>query len=151
MKRVASILVFILAVTFSANAQKMKKHKKSNMSVEQQTSLAVKKMVLNLDLSPEQQTEITPLIAKQMAGKMSMIEARKQAKKTGQRPNADEIYALRSQQLDEKIVLKNNFKQILSKEQFEKFNKRNEMREMKRGKMLKNRKHTKNRKIEKSK
>jgi plasmid maintenance system killer protein len=93
------------------------------MSVEQQTNLAIKKMTLALDLSEKQQSQIAPLLKTQASKREAAMEKRKQFRAENKRPTADEIYAMRVNQLDNRIAFKNNMKDILTKEQFETFEK----------------------------
>ena len=52
MKKLASILIFVFAFTFSTQAQKREhKNRKINLTTEQKTNLAVKKMTLTFDLT----------------------------------------------------------------------------------------------------
>ncbi|PQJ82827.1 hypothetical protein [Polaribacter glomeratus] len=119
MKKLASILALVFAFTVAVQAQKKEREneKSPRLSVEQHTDLAVKKMTLGLDLTNKQQDQIKPLMNAQAAEKKAAMQSRKENKK----PTADEIYAMRSAQLDNQIAFKNSMKNILNKEQFEKF------------------------------
>ncbi|WP_439128520.1 hypothetical protein [Polaribacter sp.] len=138
MKNLATILVFVFAFTFTTQAQKNKKRdqRRPKLSVEQHTDLAVKKMTLALDLSEKQQNKIKPLIAAKMAERKAFMEKRKEARKERKRPTADEIYAVKSKMLDNQIAMRNNMKEILNKEQFEKFEKMQKLRKMQGKKMM---------------
>ena len=64
MKKIISILVLVFAVTFTTQAQKKRGERGENgskLTIEQHTTLAVKKMTLALDLSDKQQKQIKPL------------------------------------------------------------------------------------------
>jgi protein CpxP len=123
MKKLASIL--ILAFTFTVTVQAQKKGKQNErgpkLTMEQNANLAVKKMTLGLDLSEEQQSQIKPLINSQAAARKVAMESRKENRATNKKPSADEIYVMRSAQLDNQIAFKNKLRNILNKEQFEKF------------------------------
>jgi hypothetical protein len=137
MKKLASILVFVLAVTFSTQAQKKRDHKKPEFTVEQQADLSVKKMTLALDLSNKQQNQIKPLILAKMAERKAFMIKRKEAKKADKKPTSDEMYAIKSKMLDNQIAMKNSMKEILNKDQFDKFEKMHKKRMMKGKKMMK--------------
>lgn len=137
MKKIASILVLVFAFTFTTQAQKKRKDKRPNFSVEQRTELAVKKMTLDLDLSEKQQDEIKPLLMNQAAERKAAMEKRKALRDEDKKPSADELFAMRSKQLEAKIEFKNKMKDILKAEQFEKFEKMNEQRKQKGKKMMK--------------
>ncbi|MDP5105019.1 MAG: Spy/CpxP family protein refolding chaperone [Polaribacter sp.] len=125
MKKIASILILVFAFTVTAQAQKKGKDNKQGpkFTVEQHTALAVKKMTLKLDLTDKQQDQIKPLINAQAAAKKAAMESRKENREAGKKPTSDEIFEMKSKQLDSQIAFKNKMKNILTKEQFEKFEK----------------------------
>ncbi|WP_299670323.1 hypothetical protein [uncultured Polaribacter sp.] len=131
MKNLASILVFVFAFTITTQAQKNRKQERPQLTVEQHTDLAIKKMTLALDLSEKQQNKIKPLIASKMAERKAFMEKRKANKKEEKKPTSDEIYAAKSKMLDQQIAMKNSMREILNKEQFEKFEKMQKKRKMK--------------------
>ena len=122
MKNIASILDLIFVFTFTIQAQK-KRGYKQQLTINQQTSLKVKQMTLVLDLSDKQQQQVTPLLRTAIAFRHSAMEKRKEARKQKKRPSSDEIYAIKSQVLDNKISMKRNMKNILNATQFETFKK----------------------------
>ena len=122
MKNIASILVFIFVFTFTIQAQK-KRGYKQQLTINQQTSLKVKQMTLVLDLSDKQQQQVTPLLRAAIAFRQAAMKKRKEARKQKKRPSSDEIYAIKSQVLDNKISMKRNMKNILNATQFETFKK----------------------------
>ena len=122
MKNIASILVFIFVFTFTIQAQK-KRGYKQQPTINQQTSLKVKQMTLVLDLSDKQQQQVTPLLRAAIAFRQAAMKKRKEARKQKKRPSSDEIYAIKSQVLDNKISMKRNMKNILNATQFETFKK----------------------------
>jgi hypothetical protein len=130
MKKLASILVLVFAFTLTTQAQKKRTNERVKLSIEQQTNLAVKKMTLDLDLSKKQQNDIRPLISEQIAERKNVMEKRKTAKKENKKPTADQIYAMKSKMLDNKIAMKNKMKTLLNKEQFAKFEKTQKGRKM---------------------
>ena len=122
MKNIASILVFIFVFAFTIQAQK-KRDYKQQLTINQQTSLKVKQMTLVLDLSDKQQQQVTPLLRAAIAFRQAAMKKRKEARKQKKRPSSDEIYAIKSQVLDNKISMKRNMKNILNATQFETFKK----------------------------
>jgi protein CpxP len=122
MKNIASILVFIFVFAFTIQAQK-KRGYKQQLTINQQTSLKVKQMTLVLDLSDKQQQQVTPLLRAAIAFRQAAMKKRKEARKQKKRPSSDEIYAIKSQVLDNKISMKRNMKNILNATQFETFKK----------------------------
>lgn len=156
MRKLASILVLVFAFTLTAQAQKERgerkerKEKRPQLSIEQHTNLAVKKMTLALDLSEKQQKQITPLLNAQAAGKKAAMENRKEMRKNKTKPTADEVYAMQNKRLDNQIAFKNSMKDILNDEQFEKFEKIVKRR-MQKGKKMKGKAQMKKRKMAKEK
>ena len=139
MKKLASILVLVFAFTITTQAQKKGKRDQNNpkFTIEQRTELAIKKMTLALDLTEKQQSQITPFIKAQATARKAAMEKRKQYRDEEKKPSADEIYAMKSNQLDNRIAFKNNMKDILNKEQFEKFEKMAKNRAQKGREMMK--------------
>lgn len=123
MKKIASLLILVFCFTLTTQAQKKRGNKKPQLSIEQHADLAVKKMTLALDLSEKQQNEITPLLKVQASLRKTAMEKRKEMRKNKTKPTTDEIYAMKSKQLDNQIAFKTKIKDILNKEQFEKFEK----------------------------
>lgn len=146
MKQFASILVLVFAFTLSAQAQKKRNEKRPDLSIEQQTNLAIKQMTLTLDLSEKQQNQITPIMTAQAASKKTAMEKRREMRKNKTKPTADEIYEMKSKFLDNQIAFKNSMKEILNEEQFEKFQKMAK-RKMKKGKDMKQKAMMKKRKM----
>lgn len=130
MKNLAALLVFVFAFTLTSQAQQKRKQKKPNLTIEQKANLAIKKMTLALDLSNKQQSQIKPLLMAKMKDRQEHMKKRKEARKNKKRPTADEIYAMKSEQLDKQIMMKNKMKDILNKDQFEKFEKMQQRRKM---------------------
>lgn len=143
MKTFASILMMVIAVTFTANAQQNNNQKGAkNMpefSVEQHTELALKKMTLGLDLNEKQQNQIKPLMLAQATQRKATMEKMKATRANKQKPSADELFAMKNQQLDNQIAMKAKMKELLSKEQFEKFEKMAMIRKMEGKKMMEER------------
>ena len=145
MKKLASIL--ILAFTFTVTVQAQKKGKQNDrgpkLTMEQYADLAVKKMNLGLDLSEKQQNQIKPLIHAQAVARKVAMESRKENRATNKKPSADQVYAMKSAQLDNQITFKNKLRNILNKEQFEKFEQMKNNRKEKGRKIIMRKKKTK--------
>ena len=122
MKNIASILTLMFLFTFTIQAQK-KRGYKQQLTINQQTSLKVKQMTLALDLSDKQQQQVTPLLRAAIAFRQAAMEKRKEARKQKKRLSSDEIYAIKSQVLDNKISMKRSMKDILNETQFKTFKK----------------------------
>lgn len=122
MKNIASILTLMFLFTFTIQAQK-KRDYKQQLTINQQTSLKVKQMTLVLDLSDKQQQQVTPLLRGAIAFRQAAMEKRKEVRKHKRRPSSDEIYAIKSQLLDNKISMKRSMKDILNETQFKTFKK----------------------------
>mgnify|MGYP000397676234 FL=1 len=140
MKNFALILMMVIAVTFTANTQEKtaqkKRQNRRQFTVEQNTELAVKRMTLALDLNEKQQNQIKPLLMTQAAQRKTAMEKMKKARENKQKPSEEELFTMRSQQLDNQIAMKRSMKEILTKEQFEEFEKMVKMRKTKGKKML---------------
>lgn len=149
MKKLATLLVFVFAFTLTTNAQKKRKEKRPQFTVEQHTDLAVKKMTLALDLSEKQQNQIKPLLKQQAEKKKKAMEKRKEMRKNNTKPTADELYKMQAERLDDQIAMKKRMKSILNKEQFEKFEKMAKARKMKGKKMMKRKMAMKKRRVQK--
>lgn len=122
MKNITSILILVFLFTFTIQAQK-KRGYKQQLTINQQTSLKVKQMTLVLDLSDKQQQQVTPLLRGAIAFRQAAMEKRKEVRKHKTRPSSDEIYAIKSQLLDNKISMKRSMKDILNETQFKTFKK----------------------------
>lgn len=122
MKNITSILILVFLFTFTIQAQK-KRGYKQQLTINQQTSLKVKQMTLVLDLSDKQQQQVTPLLRGAIAFRQAAMEKRKVVRKHKRRPSSDEIYAIKSQLLDNKISMKRSMKDILNETQFKTFKK----------------------------
>jgi hypothetical protein len=121
------IAIVLLSVTISGFAQTRKNTNRGEglaLTAEQRTELQVKKLTLELDLTPEQQKEITKIVAKQQSQRDSvrkeMVQRRAENKKmiVEKRQKA---FATQSKVLDEKIATRNALKKVLTAEQLEKF------------------------------
>ncbi len=120
------LIVIVLAIGISGQAQEKKTitegAKVEPMSTDQKRALHVKKMTLELDLNAVQQKEISALLAEQ-SSKREAMPAEKKTNKTAERKQltSNERFELKSQMLDNQIVMKERMKKILSNEQFNKW------------------------------
>ena len=95
-------------------------HAYKDMSPEQIAQLETKKLTLALDLSEKQQQQIGEIyLDKAIEMKAKMEEKRSRDSK----PDADERYAMMNERLDRQLEMKENMRQILDKDQFEKWEK----------------------------
>jgi protein CpxP len=130
MKNLAPILVLVFAFTLTTIAQKKRDHQRWQLTVEQQTELALKKMTLALDLSEKQQLQIKPLLLAKLLEKKAFNTKKKEAKEGKKRPTSDAVYAMKIQLLDQQIAMKKSMKEILNTTQLEKFEKMHKKRMM---------------------
>lgn len=120
MKNLVLATMATVAFIFSGIAQE-REPKGEKMSVEQRNQLQLKKMTMDLDLTPAQQKEIAPIILEQSSkreAKMAEMKANKESKK---QLTADEKFQMKSKMLDQQIEHKAKMKKILNKEQFDKW------------------------------
>lgn len=139
MKKLVSIFFLAILFTFSSHAQEKRRGQRPQLTVEQQTNLMVKKMTLSLDLSEKQQKQIMPLLKKQAEQRQAAMQKKKEMREKNIKPTADDIYTMKSNQLDHQIAFKNSMKQILDKDQFERFEKMAKARKMRANKEMKGR------------
>jgi len=148
MKKVITLFVLVFAFTFSTQGQNKKAKRASKLTIEQQTTLAVKKMTLALDLSEKQQNDIKPILMAKITERKMAIKKRKAAKKAKERPSANEIYEMKIKQLDGLILIKSKMKNILDEKQYERFE---EMQKRRMKMALKKKKMRKGKEIQASK
>ncbi|QHI36766.1 hypothetical protein IMCC3317_21360 [Kordia antarctica] len=101
------------------------KGKKSmkDFTPEQMAQLQTKKLTLALDLSQNQQQRVLALNTTAAKVRKQKMEAHKAKMEKKEKPTAEEKYAMANERLDAKIAHKQQMKQILSKEQYEKWEK----------------------------
>lgn len=143
MKKVMIMLALTLGITLTTSAQRGKKENFEKMTVEQKTTLAVKKMTLKLDLTPNQVQQVKPLLLQKIQDRKLMHEKRKAIKKSDKKLSANEQYKIANERLDKQIAFKASMKRILNEKQYEKFEK---MAKRKMKKMKKNKRGKKDRK-----
>ena len=93
-----------------------------DMSPEQVATLETKKMTLALDLTEKQQQEIQTIHMEKAIERQSHMEERKNR---DAKPDADERFQMMNNRLDKQIAMKDQMRDILDKDQFEKWEKLN--------------------------
>ena len=118
----AGILMLVVAFSFSSQAQrKINRTSIKKLTVEQQVTLSIKKMILELDLTEMQQRKLTPILTRQVADRRAQREKLRNARGKTNNIDANQKYELANQVLDKQIAFLKEMKSILNKEQFEKF------------------------------
>jgi hypothetical protein len=148
MKKVITLFLLVFTFILSTQGQNKKAKRASKLTIEQQTTLAVKKMTLALDLSEKQQNDIKPILMAKITERKMAIKKRKAAKKAKERPSANEIYEMKMKQLDGLILIKSKMKNILDEKQYERFE---EMQKRRMKMALKKKKMRKGKEIQASK
>lgn len=109
-------------MTFTAIAQPgNKKHQRPEFTSEQETTLAVKKLTLSLDLSILQQEKMHPLLLEAISKKKEMMAAHKENRGKGSSLSSDETYAKMIEKLDYQIAFQGKVKKVLKSDQYEKW------------------------------
>lgn len=119
---IASLLIGMIAF---AQPQKGKQDRTSGQVVENQ----VKKMTLDLDLNEKQQAELKAVLTEQQAKREAVREEIKAKRAENQKLAKEEKEAIKGKFLDEKLVMKDKMKQILTPEQFVKWEANQQERE----------------------
>ena len=91
-----------------------------DMSPEQVATLETKKMTLALDLNEKQQQQIQEIHLDKAIERQTF---RQERKARDSKPDADERFEIMSDRLDKQIAVKDQMKDILSNEQYEKWEK----------------------------
>ena len=129
---VAALLMIGTSLIAQEKTAENGKAKMERLTPEQQKSLQLKKLTLDLDLTPAQQKEMEKLIAEKHAKKQKAVSEKRNLRETSVKLTPDERYAKRNQMLDEQIAFKAKVKSILNADQYAKWEKQ---QEVKRGKM----------------
>ncbi len=138
MVRIVSLLALFIYFSLTTNAQNKQLFKnKKRLTTEQLTTLKVKKMTLELELSEVQQKKLTPVITKLISERK--IEADRMRKSINEVKNIDvsNRYEMANKFLDRKIMFQKKMRSILTEEQYKKF----KSLEKKRNQMIKKRFH----------
>lgn len=150
MKKIAFAIVLSLGLALNGTAQENQSKKRNaseKMSMEQRNELHLKKMTLELDLTPSQQKEIASLLAEQSKEREAKMAERKANKETKKPLTSDEKFALQGKMLDKKIEMKAKMKKILNEKQMEKWEANQDKKEAKRHHMRKNQKPKANKQV----
>ena len=125
MKNVVFSIALLVGCSLAAQTsqkppkEEMRKERIKEWSPEQHATLRTKKMTLHLDLSEEQQNKVYNLELKNAKNRKALKD--KQVKK--QEVSSEELFNRKNEQLTQKIALKKEYQNILTKEQFEKWEK----------------------------
>jgi len=122
MVRIVSLLALFIYFSLTTNAQNKQLFKnKKRLTTEQLTTLKVKKMTLELELSEVQQKKLTPVITKLISERK--IEADRMSKSINEVKNIDvsNRYEMANKFLDRKIMFQKKMRSILTEEQYKKF------------------------------
>ncbi len=135
MKKLVMILIAVATLQVSAQEQKreVKKQRitsKMDYTPEQVSQLQAKKMTLTLDLSDQQQKEMSAVLLKQAKMRQSKKEAYFKSKEmAGNKTlSKEERFKIANSRLDQQIEMRKKVKSILSSEQFEKWEEMNTKR-----------------------
>ena len=105
MRKIASVLVLVFAFTLTTQAQKKRKRmQKEKLTVEQQATLAIKKMTLALELTDAQQRKLKPIITKQITERRAQFEQMKKQREEKKKLESKERYEKQNEMLDKKIA-----------------------------------------------
>jgi len=121
MKKVVGLLVIMIALSNSINAQVNGKSGNQNFTPEQIATLQTKRMNMLLNLSQEQQTAIVNLQKNQAMVRQAMRKSMLERKLKGKTLSSDELFQLQSSRLDRMQQHKIAMKKILTEEQFTKW------------------------------
>jgi protein CpxP len=144
MARIVSLLALFICFSLTINAQKKQffKNKKS-LTTEQLTTLKVKKMTLELELSEIQQNKLTPVIKELISERSAQLDKKRELKNDVKKINPNERYQMANKILDRKIMFQKEMRTILNEEQFKKF----KTLEKKRNEKMKKRRHQKKKRL----
>ena len=144
MTRIVCLLALFICFSLTINAQKKQffKNKKS-LTTEQLTTLKVKKMTLELELSEIQQNKLTPVIKELISERSAQLDKKRKLKNDVKKINPNERYQMANKILDRKIMFQKEMRTILNEEQFKKF----KTLEKKRNEKMKKRRHQKKKRL----
>ena len=144
MARIVSLLALFICFSLTINAQKKQFFKnKKRLTTEQLTTLKVKKMTLELELSEIQQNKLTPVIKELISERSAQLDKKRELKNDIKKINPNERYQMANKILDRKIMFQKEMRTILNEEQFKKF----KTLEKKRNEKMKKRRHQKKKRL----
>ena len=122
MVRIVSLLALFIYFSLTTNAQNKQLLKnKKRLTTEQLTTLKVKKMTLELELSEVQQKKLTPVITKLISERKIEADRMRESKDKVKNIDASNRYQMANRILDRKIMFQKEMRTILNEEQFKKF------------------------------
>ena len=122
MAKIISLLALLICFSLTTNAQKKQLFKnKKRLTTEQLTTLKVKKITLELELSEVQQNKLTPVIAKLISERGIEVNRMRGSKDKVKNIDASNRYQMANRILDRKIMFQKEMRTILNEEQFKKF------------------------------
>ena len=144
MAKIVSLLALLICFSLTTNAQKKQLFKnKKRLTTEQLTTLKVKKMTLELELSEIQQNKLTPVIKELISERSAQLDKKRELKNDVKKINPNERYQMANKILDRKIMFQKEMRTILNEEQFKKF----KTLEKKRNEKMKKRRHQKKKRL----
>ena len=144
MAKIISLLALLICFSLTTNAQKKQLFKnKKRLTTEQLTTLKVKKMTLELELSEIQQNKLTPVIKELISEHSAQLDKKRELKNDVKKINPNERYQMANKILDRKIMFQKEMRTILNEEQFKKF----KTLEKKRNEKMKKRRHQKKKRL----
>ena len=147
MVRIVSLLALFISFSLTTNAQKKELFKnKKRLTTKQLTTLKVKKMTLELELSEVQQKKLTPVITKLISERKIEADRMRESKNEVKNIDASNRFQMANKILDRKIMFQKEMRTILNEEQFKKFKRL----EKKRNQKMKNRRHQKKKRFHKN-
>lgn len=147
MAKIVSLLALLICFSLTTNAQKKQLFKnKKRLTTEQLTTLKVKKITLELELTEVQQNKLTPVIAKLISERVIEVNRMRESKNKVNNIDASNRYQMANRILDRKIMFQKEMRTILNEEQFKKF----KTLEKKKNQKIKNRRHQKKKRFHKN-
>jgi protein CpxP len=144
MARIVCLLALFICFSLTINAQKKQFFKnKKRLTTEQLTTLKVKKMTLELELSEIQQNKLTPVIKELISERSAQLDKKRELKNDVKKINPNERYQMANKILDRKIMFQKEMRTILNEEQFKKF----KTLKKKRNEKMKKRRHQKKKRL----
>ena len=144
MARIVCLLALFICFSLTINAQKKQFFKnKKRLTTEELTTLKVKRMTLELELSEIQQNKLTPVIKELISERSAQLDKKRELKNDVKKINPNERYQIANKILDRKIMFQKEMRTILNEEQFKKF----KTLEKKRNEKMKKRRHQKKKRL----
>lgn len=114
MKKLLTILIALVTLTISAQEQKNHKRTHQEFTPEQRAELQTKRMILQLDLTADQQKKVQQLF---------LENAQNRPAKSADKPefSKNRSYSDINAKMDRQIATKQKMKEILSEEQYAKW------------------------------